>query len=130
MPRYAHDGDAGLDLHCSQDVEIAPGERTVVGTGIALAIPSGYFGLAAPRSGLAVRVGLSMVNTPGIVDSGYRGEIKIALINHDTKETIRISRGERVGQLLIVPVVAVDIVECEELPASERGEGGFGSTGS
>ena len=129
LPAYQRDGDAGLDLRAASDLTLRPGERGVVGTGIAVAIPSGYVGLAVPRSGLAVRAGLSMVNTPGIVDSGYRGEVRIALINHDLTEPIEIKRGERVGQLVIVPVVAAEVVETDELPSSERGEGGFGSTG-
>jgi dUTP pyrophosphatase len=129
LPRYAHSGDAGLDLYCAQDVTIAPGERVVVGSGIAVAIPNGYVGLVSPRSGTAVRHGLSMVNTPGVVDSGYRGEVRLALVNLDRAEPLRIARGDRVAQMVIVPVAGAEIVETAELPASERGEGGFGSTG-
>ena len=129
LPRYAHPGDAGLDLHSAEDVTIAPGERAVVGSGIAIAIPDGYVGLVSPRSGTAVRNGLSMVNTPGVVDSGYRGEVRLALINLDPSEAMRISRGDRVAQMVIVPVLAPEIVEADELPSSQRGEGGFGSTG-
>jgi dUTP pyrophosphatase len=129
LPSYAHEGDAGLDLYAAQDVTIPPGERTVVGTGIAVAIPAGFVGLGVPRSGLAVRTGLSMVNTPGIIDSGYRGEIRIVLINHDLDETIELKRGERIGQLVVMPVANVDVIEVEELSTSARGEGGFGSTG-
>src|SRR4029077_14649425 len=102
LPAYQHDGDAGLDLYAAQDVTIAPGERAVIGTGIAVAIPNGYVGLGVPRSGLAVRRGLSMVNTPGIIDSGYRGEVRIVLINHDPRTEIEITRGERIGQLVVM----------------------------
>jgi dUTP pyrophosphatase len=129
LPRYAHPGDAGLDLHAAQDIRLAPGERGVVGTGLAVAIPDGYVGLVAPRSGTAVRAGLSMVNTPGIVDSGYRGEVRIILINLDRSEPIEISRGDRVAQMVVVPVASVDVVEADELSESLRGEGGFGSSG-
>ncbi len=130
LPAYQHDGDAGLDLCAAQDASIAPGERAVIGTGIAVAIPDGFVGLVVPRSGLAVRAGLSMVNTPGIVDSGYRGEVKIALINHDLREAIVIARGERIAQLVITPVASVTIEEVDELSTTVRGEGGFGSTGT
>ena len=129
LPRYAHPGDAGLDLHSAADVTIAPGERVVVGSGIAVAIPEGYVGLVSPRSGTAVRSGLSMVNTPGVVDSGYRGEIRFALINLDPSEPIHVARGDRVAQMVVVPVLPADVVETGELPESSRGEGGFGSTG-
>jgi dUTP pyrophosphatase len=129
LPAYQRVGDAGLDLHAAQGITLAPGERGVVGTGIAIAIPEGYVGLVTPRSGTAVSAGLSMVNTPGIVDSGYRGEVRIALINHDLREPVVIDRGARVGQLVIVPVANVEVIEAADLPSSERGEGGFGSTG-
>jgi dUTP pyrophosphatase len=130
LPRYAHEGDAGLDLHAAEDVTLAPGERGVIGTGIAIAIPDGYVGLVPPRSGLATRVGLSLVNTPGIVDAGYRGEVRLILINLDRETSIKIKRGDRVAQLVITPVTTVEVVETSELPASTRGEGGFGSTGT
>jgi dUTP pyrophosphatase len=129
LPAYAKPGDAGLDLYSAEDATIAPGDRCVVGSGVAVAIPDGYVGLVAPRSGTAVSVGLSMVNTPGVVDSGYRGEVRLILVNHDTKDAINIARGERIAQLVVVPVASLDIVETDELPPSERGEGGFGSTG-
>ena len=129
LPAYQNAGDAGLDLYSASDVTIAPGERTVIGTGIAVAIPDGYVGLVSPRSGMAVRSGLSMVNTPGIVDSGYRGEVRLILINLDRSEPIEIARGDRVAQLVIVPVATVTLEESDELPSSERGTGGFGSTG-
>ena len=129
LPAYQRPGDAGLDLHAAEDVTIPPGERVVIGSGIAVAIPEGYVGLGTPRSGLAARNGLSIVNSPGIIDSGYRGEIKLILINHDPRETMEIKRGERVGQLVIVPFVSALLVERDELPPSERGTGGHGSTG-
>lgn len=130
LPRYQREGDAGLDLHAASDLVLAPGERGVVGTGIAVAIPSGFVGLAVPRSGLAARHGLSVVNTPGIVDSGYRGEVKIILINHDPDASFEVRRGERIGQLVVMPVAHVVVEESAELPESERGQGGFGSTGT
>lgn len=129
LPAYQRDGDAGLDLHAAADVTLGPGERAVVGTGIAVAIPPGYAGLTTPRSGLAARLGLSIVNTPGVVDSGYRGEIKLILTNLDPTAKIELRRGERVAQLLLVPVATAEVTEVDELPGSERGEGGFGSTG-
>ena len=129
LPAYQREGDAGLDLCSAESVVIEPGERLVIGTGIAVAIPSGYVGFTTPRSGLAARQGLSMVNAPGVIDSGYRGEIKIILVNLDSRESIRIERGDRVAQLVVVPVSTVRIVETDELPGSQRGEGGLGSTG-
>jgi dUTP pyrophosphatase len=129
LPSRQHPGDAGLDLYSTADVTLAPGERAVVGTGIAVAIPDGYAGLATPRSGRAAREGLSIVNTPGVVDAGYRGEILAALVNLDPTEKIHIKRGDRIGQLLIVPVVIPELVEVDELPPSQRGAGGHGSTG-
>lgn len=130
LPSYQRDGDAGLDLYSAEDVTIAPGERCIVGTGIAVAVPAGYAGLTTPRSGTAARTGLSIVNTPGVIDSGYRGEVKLILINLDRDAKIEIKRGDRIAQLLIVPVATVAVAERDELPASERGEGGLGSTGS
>ncbi len=129
VPRYAHPGDAGLDLHSADTIMLDAHARGVVGTGLAIAIPDGYVGLVTPRSGTAVRAGLSMVNTPGIVDSGYRGEVRIVLINHDPSDAITIERGDRIAQLVIVPVVTVDVALTDELPGSARGEGGFGSSG-
>lgn len=128
VPRRAHPGDAGVDLHACRNVLLEPGERAVVPTGIAVAIPEGHAGLVAPRSGLAGRVGLGVVNAPGVVDAGYRGEVKVILINHGS-EPIRLERGERIAQLLVVPVAGIEFVEVAELPPSARGEGGFGSTG-
>ncbi len=129
LPAYQQEGDAGLDLCSAEDVVIEPGERLVIGTGIAVAIPSGYVGFTTPRSGLAARQGLSMVNAPGVIDSGYRGEIKIILVNLDPRVSIEIKRGDRIAQLVVVPVATVRIVEADELPQTQRGEGGLGSTG-
>ncbi len=129
-PARAHPGDAGLDLHAARDVTLAPGERSIVPTGVAVAIPRGYCGLTTPRSGRASRDGLSIVNTPGVIDSGYRGELQVILVNLDPTNDVTIARGERIAQLLVVPVAEPEVVEVQELPPSERGEGGFGSTGS
>jgi len=129
LPSYQRVGDAGLDLFSAQDATIPPGARAVIGTGIAVAIPEGYAGFVTPRSGLAARLGLSIVNTPGVVDSGYRGEIKVALVNHDTIDVIEVRRGDRIAQMMIVAVEKAELVEVDELPASERGTGGHGSTG-
>lgn len=128
-PAYAHPGDAGADLRTSVDVELAPGERALVPTGIAIALPTGFVALVHPRSGLAARHGLSIVNTPGTIDEGYRGEIKVLLINHDPRETIALRRGDRVAQLVIQRVERARFVEVETLPESVRGDGGYGSTG-
>ena len=129
LPEYAYPGDAGLDLAAVEDVTIAPGERAVLPTGIALAIPEGYAGFVQPRSGLALKQGLTIVNTPGLIDSHYRGEVKITALNTDKHEVIEIKRGQRVAQLVIQQVPHVEIVECEELDVTERGTGGFGSSG-
>jgi dUTP pyrophosphatase len=129
LPAYQHEGDAGLDLHAATSVVLGPGERAVIGTGVAVAVPPGFVGLTAPRSGLAGRVGLSTVNAPGVIDSGYRGEVKLILVNLDPREQIEIARGERVAQLLLVPIVTAEVIERSELESSERGEGGLGSTG-
>lgn len=129
LPSYAHDGDAGLDLHSAEDVTIAPFERVLVPTGVALAIPEGYAGFVQPRSGLAVKHGLSLVNTPGLIDSHYRGEIKAIAVNLDPHTPIVIQRGDKVAQLVIQPVARVDVAEVLELDATARGERGFGSTG-
>jgi len=129
VPGRAHPGDAGVDLRCAEDVQLGPRDRALVPTGITVAIPAGYAGLVAPRSGLAARLGLGVVNAPGVVDAGYRGEIKVILVNHGS-EPISLQRGERIAQLLVVPVVAVEFVEMAELPPSARGAGGFGSTGT
>ncbi len=129
LPRYAHAGDAGLDLQARSDVTLEPGERAAVATGLAIALPAGYVGLVHPRSGLAARHGLSMVNAPGTVDAGYRGELTVLLINLDASEPISLARGDRIAQLVIQRVETVRPVEVTELPPSARGEGGFGSSG-
>ena len=129
LPRYARLGDAGLDLRASEDMEIAPGKRAMVATGLSIALPEGYAGFVQPRSGLAAREGLSIVNTPGLVDSGYRGELKVILINTDDENTIHIARGDRIAQLVIQEVPTVHLEEVDELEDSERGSAGFGSTG-
>jgi dUTP pyrophosphatase len=128
LPGRAHPSDAGVDLHAAEAVALAPGERATVGTGVAVAIPEGYAGLVTPRSGLAQWHGLGIVNAPGVVDAGYRGEIRVLLVNHGA-EAVSLARGERIAQLIVVPVFALGMVEVEELPPSERGAGGFGSTG-
>ena len=129
LPAYAHPGDAGADLLTTVDVSLAPGERAMVPTGIALALPEGYVALVHPRSGLAARHGLSIVNSPGTVDSGYRGEIKVMLINHDPAETIELRRGDRIAQLVVQRFERARFVEVGDLPGSARGDGGYGSTG-
>jgi dUTP pyrophosphatase len=129
LPSYAHPGDAGADLLTTVDVTLAPGERAMVPTGIAIALPEGYAAFVHPRSGLAARHGLSIVNTPGTVDAGYRGEIKVLLVNHDTREPIRLRRGDRVAQLVVQRVEHARFSEVAELPGSVRGSGGYGSTG-
>jgi len=129
VPAYARHGDAGVDLHITADVVLAPGERALVGTGVAIALPVGYAGFVHPRSGLAARSGLSIVNAPGTVDSGYRGEIRVCLINHDPRAELRLRRGDRIAQLVVQRVEHVRFVEVTELPGSERGAGGYGSTG-
>jgi dUTP pyrophosphatase len=130
MPAYAHDGDAGLDLYSAEDVTLAPMQRALIATGIAVAIPEGYAGLVLPRSGLAVRHGLSLVNAPGLVDSHYRGEVKVVAVNLDAATPIVIARGDRIAQLVIQAIERVEPAEVEELDTTARGEGGFGSSGS
>ena len=129
LPAYAHPGDAGADLVSTVDLTLAPGERALVPTGIAIALPDGYVALVHPRSGLAARHGLSIVNTPGTVDAGYRGEIKVLLINHDPAETIVLRRGDRIAQLVIQRYERAAFVAVDTLPDSVRGGGGYGSTG-
>ncbi len=129
MPRYQHEGDAGLDLPSRVDYVLEPGERAMVPTGIAVAIPPGYAGFVLPRSGLASRHGISLVNSPGLVDSGYRGELAIVMINTDKHEAFHIKRGDRIAQLVIQRVVEAVTVRVNELDATSRGAGGFGSTG-
>ena len=130
LPAYAREGDAGLDLHAAEAVTLAPGARAAVGTGIAVAIPPGYAGLVLPRSGLALRHGLGLVNAPGLIDAGYRGEIRVLLVNHDPAASITLARGDRIAQLIIQRVEAVELREVASLPPSARGAGGFGSTGA
>ena len=129
IPEYRHPGDAGLDLPSRVDIVIEPGERAMVPTGLAVAIPHGYAGLVLPRSGLASRHGIGLVNSPGLIDSGYRGEVAVVLINTDKTEPFRISRGDRIAQLMIQKVEQVEVVAVEDLADSQRGAGGFGSTG-
>lgn len=129
IPRRAHADDAGVDLSSVEDVVLAPGQRALVGTGIAIALPEGTVGLVHPRSGLAFKKGLSIVNAPGTVDAGYRGELKVCLINLDPSEDVVISKGDRIAQLVIQKVELSPMVEVDELDATERGEGGHGSTG-
>ena len=129
LPSYAHPGDAGADLVTAVDLTLQPGERALVPTGIALAVPEGYVALVHPRSGLAARHGLSIVNTPGTIDAGYRGEVKVLLVNHDPVEAIALRRGDRVAQLVFQQVEQAAFSEVEVLPDSVRGAGGYGSTG-
>ena len=129
MPAYAHPGDAGADVVTAVDVTLRPGERALVPTGIALAVPEGYVALVHPRSGLAARHGLSIVNTPGTIDAGYRGEVKVLLVNHDPTEPIELRRGDRVAQLVFQRVEQAAFAEVEVLPDTARGAGGYGSTG-
>jgi len=129
VPSYANPGDAGADLVTTGDVVIAPGERATVGTGVAIALPVGYAAFVHPRSGLAARVGLSVVNTPGTIDAGYRGEIRICLINHDLREPVELRRGDRIAQLVVQRVEYAVFREVADLGDSERGAGGYGSTG-
>ena len=129
LPAYAREGDAGLDLYAVETVTLSPGARAAVGTGIAVAIPAGCAGFVLPRSGLALRHGLSLLNTPGLIDAGYRGEIRVLLVNHDVAESVTVKRGDRVAQLVVQRVEAAELIEVETLPPSARGTGGFGSTG-
>jgi dUTP diphosphatase len=128
VPARAYDGDAGLDLAACERVELGPGERALVGTGLAVAIPDGYAGFVQPRSGLASKHGITIVNTPGLVDSGYRGELRVILLNTDAHVPFVVEPGMRIAQLVVVPVAGVEPVEVEELPESERGVRGFGSS--
>lgn len=129
LPAYAHPGDAGADLVTTIDATIKPGERAILPTGIAIAIPDGYAVFVHPRSGLALKHGVGMVNAPGTVDAGYRGELKVILINLDPSEPVHFKRGDRIAQMVIQQVERAKFVEVEELPDSNRGDGGFGSTG-
>jgi dUTP pyrophosphatase len=129
LPSYAHPGDAGADLVSTVDVSIEPGERTLVPTGIAIALPAGYVGLVHPRSGLAAKLGVSIVNAPGTIDAGYRGEVSVLLVNLDRSRSVHLSRGDRIAQLVVQQVERARFVEVERLPGSARGAGGYGSTG-
>jgi dUTP diphosphatase len=129
LPQRAHPGDAGADLFAAQDVELAPGQRAMVATGVAIALPDGYAAFVHPRSGLAARHGLTLVNAPGTVDAGYRGEIRVTLLNTDRDHLVRLQRGDRIAQLVVQRVAYPVFYEVEKLPGSARGEGGFGSTG-
>lgn len=128
LPTQAYAGDAGLDLAAGEHVVLEPGARATVGTGLAVAIPEGYAGFVQPRSGLASRHGITIVNTPGLVDSGYRGELRVVLLNTDRTEPFTVEQGMRIAQLVVLPVPGVEVVEVEELPPSERGVRGFGSS--
>jgi dUTP pyrophosphatase len=129
VPSRAHPGDAGLDLYSTEEAHIGPGERWSVGTGIAVEIPEGHAGLVLPRSGLAREHGITLVNGPGLIDAGYRGEVRVLLLNTDPAETVRIEAGARIAQLVLTPVVLAEVVEATALSESARGGGGFGSTG-
>jgi dUTP pyrophosphatase len=128
VPERAYAGDAGLDLSACEQVELGPGERALVGTGLAVAIPEGYAGFVQPRSGLAARNGLTVVNSPGLVDSGYRGELRVVLLNTDASEPFVVEAGMRIAQLVVLPIPELELVEVDELPPSERGVRGFGSS--
>jgi dUTP pyrophosphatase len=129
IPGYAHPGDAGADLTATETVVLGPGERATVGTGSAIALPDGYVAFVVPRSGLAAKHGITVVNTPGTVDAGYRGEIRVILLNTDRSEPYTITAGDRIAQLVVMPVARARFVPVDRLPGSHRGEGGFGSTG-
>ena len=129
LPAYAHEGDAGLDLLAAEGCELAPGERTAIPTGLAVAIPEGHAGFVHARSGRALREGLGVANGPGLIDSGYRGEIKVIVVNLDKESPIKVERGDKIAQLVIQRVERADLLEVDELPDTTRGSGGFGSTG-
>ena len=129
LPSAQHPGDAGLDLRAAEGITVKPGERAMVSTGVAVAIPDGHAGLVLPRSGLASKRGLTLANAPGLIDAGYRGEVICAVVNLDPHDAVEISAGDRIAQLVVVPLAAVTPVFVEELPVSTRGAGGFGSTG-
>ena len=129
VPTYAHPGDAGADLVTTIDIELQPGQRVVAPTGIAIALPPGFAAFVHPRSGLAARWGVGLVNAPGTIDAGYRGEIKVVLINHDASDVVQLRRGDRIAQLVVQPVARAVFHEVASLPGSDRGDGGFGSSG-
>lgn len=130
LPAYAYEGDAGLDLRANESVDIAPFERVLIPTGLAISIPDGYAGFVQPRSGMALKRGLTIANTPGLIDAHYRGELKVIAVNLDSQQTIHIERGERIAQLVIQQVPVVHLTEVDELDETDRGSGGFGSSGS
>jgi dUTP pyrophosphatase len=130
LPTRAHEGDAGLDLRAAEPATIGPGERAAIGTGIAVEIPAGHAGLVLPRSGLALKHGIALVNAPGLIDSGYRGEVRVLLLNTDREHEFKLERGDRIAQLLVVPFAATAPIEVAELSETGRGLGGFGSSGS
>jgi dUTP pyrophosphatase len=129
LPTRAHEGDAGMDLHALEGCTLGPGERAMVPTGIAIELPEGHAGLVVPRSGLAARHGISVVNAPGLIDAGYRGEVRVLLLNTDAAETFTVEPGMRIAQLVVTPVASPDLEEVSELTATARGDGGFGSSG-
>ncbi|MVQ42472.1 dUTP diphosphatase [Microbacterium sp. MAH-37] len=128
-PGYAHPGDAGADLVASEAVRLEPGERALIGTGVRIALPEGYAAFVVPRSGLAAKHGITVVNSPGTVDAGYRGEIKVSLLNTDSRSAYDVAVGDRIAQLIVMPVTRANFIPMDELPESVRGDGGFGSTG-
>lgn len=130
LPAYAYEGDAGLDLRANESVDIAPFERVLIPTALAISIPDGYAGFVQPRSGMALKRGLTIANTPGLIDAHYRGELKVIAVNLDSQQTIHIERGERIAQLVIQQVPVVHLTEVDELDETDRGSGGFGSSGS
>lgn len=129
VPTRAHEGDAGLDLYACEPAHIGPGERWSVGTGIAVEVPDGHAGLVLPRSGLAKKHGIALVNAPGLIDSGYRGEVRVLLLNTDPADTFRVEAGDRIAQLVLTPIALAEPVEADDLAESARGDGGFGSSG-
>lgn len=129
VPSYSHPGDAGADLSSSEAITLPPGQRATVGTGVSIALPAGFVAFIVPRSGLAAKHGITVVNSPGTVDAGYRGEIKVTLLNTDSSDSFEIAKGDRVAQMIVMPVTQARFIPVEKLPVSERGESGFGSTG-
>jgi dUTP pyrophosphatase len=129
VPEYAHPGDAGADLHAAEAVRLEPGERATVGTGVSIALPDGFVAFVVPRSGLAAKHGITIVNSPGTVDAGYRGEIRVTLLNTDRSASYAVAVGDRIAQLIVQPITRARFIQVERLPGSERGESGFGSTG-
>lgn len=129
IPSYSHPGDAGADLSAAESLTLAPGQRATVGTGVSIALPAGYVAFVVPRSGLAAKHGITIVNSPGTVDAGYRGELRVTLLNTDLSESFEIKKGDRIAQMIVMPIVQARFIPVERLPESERGESGFGSTG-